>query len=484
MTTNYSEDYTPDLRGFIQFLEENHPEQVIRITKEVDPKFGVTGIIDRLEKDDRYPLVIFENIKGSDIPLVANMHGEFERLRLSLGMEEGGVKEFLTEYGVREAHPIEPVIVESGPVHEVIKEGSEIDVNELPICTYHELDAGKYITAGMEVLRDPDSGINNVGIYRLMVQGRDEFGIQISETADGNYIWKKYENRGEPCPMAVVIGHHPAFFLGSLSFTPLDADELHIAGGMLKRPVQLVKCKTIPLEVPADAEIVLECEILPNLRREEAPFGEYPGTYGPQRMNPVVKVKAITHRKNPMYQNAFVGHPDNLLLSGLVRSTFIENTVRIACPTVKGVHMPRAGRYRFICYVAIEKLIEGEAKQAAMAAFVADPFLKFVIVVDHDVDFTSDTEVLHAIGTRVRGDHDIFMVPYAKGSPLDPASYDPAGGSHIVTKVGIDATRKANYPAEISVPGADEINLADFIDGYESPKGSARRIYGTGHDLP
>lgn len=484
MTTNYSEDYTPDLRGFIQFLEENHPEHVVRITKEVDPKFGVTGILDRLEKDDRYPVVIFENIKGSDIPLVANMHGDFERLRLSLGMEEGGVKDFLTEYGMREANPIEPEIVESGPVQEVIKEGSEIDVNELPICTYHELDAGKYITAGMEVMRDPDSGVNNVGIYRLMVQGRDEFGIQLSETAHGNYIWKKYENRGEPCPMAVVIGHHPAFFLGSLSFTPLDADELHIAGGMLKRPVQLVKCKTIPLEVPADAEIVLECEILPNIRREEAPFGEYPGTYGPQRMNPVVKVKAITHRKNPMYQNAFVGHPDNLLLSGLVRSTFIEDTVKIACPTVKGVHMPRAGRYRFICYVAIEKLIEGEAKQAAMAAFVADPFLKFVIVVDHDVDFTSDTEVLHAIGTRVRGDHDIFMVPYAKGSPLDPASYDPAGGSHIVTKVGIDATRKANYPAEISVPGADEINLADFIDGYESPKGSARRIYGTGHDLP
>jgi 2,5-furandicarboxylate decarboxylase 1 len=201
-------------------------------------------------------------------------------------------------------------------------------------------------------------------------------------------------------------------------------------------------------------------------------------------MNPVVKVKAITHRKNPLYQNAFVGHPDNLLLSGLVRSTVIEDTVKIACPTVSAVSMPRAGRYRFMCYVAIETMIEGEAKQAAMAAFVADPFLKFVVVVDHDVDITSDTEVLHAISTRVRGDHDIFMVPYAKGSPLDPASYDPKGGSHIVTKVGIDATRKSNYPAEISVPGADEINLADYIDGYRSPNDTERRIYGTGHDLP
>ena len=476
--------YTPDLRGFIQYLEDNHPHHVVRIKKEVDPKFGVTGIIDRLEKDNQFPLVIFENIKGSTIPLVANMHADFDRLRLSIGMEEGGVKDFLNEYADREANPVLPEMVETGPVHEVVKMGDEIDVNELPICTYHEMDAGKYITAGMELLRDPDSGIDNIGIYRLMVKDRNSFGIQLSETAHGNYIWKKYDKRGESCPMAVIIGHHPAFFLGSLSFTPLETNELHIAGGMLKQPVPMVDCKTIPLAVPADAEIILECEILPGIRKEEAPFGEYPGTYGPMRMNPVVQVKAITHRKNPLYQNAFVGHPDNLLLSGLVRTTAIEETVKIASPKVRAVAMPRAGRYRFICYVAIEQLIEGEAKQAAMAAFVADPFLKFVVVVDHDVDVANDTEVLHAIATRVRGDHDIFMVPYAKGSPLDPASYDPAGGSHIVTKVGIDATRKSNYPDEIMVPGADEINLADFIDGYRSPNDPARRIYGTGYDLP
>ena len=197
----------------------------------------------------------------------------------------------------------------------------------------------------------------------------------------------------------------------------------------------------------------------------------------------MLEIKAITRRRAPLYQNAFVGHPDNLLLSGLIRATMIEDTVKIACPTVRSVAVPRAGRYRFMCYVAIQKMIEGEAKQAAMAAFVADPFLKFVVVVDHDVDVFNDTEVLHAISTRVRGDRDIFMVPYAKGSPLDPASYDPAAGSHLVTKVGIDATRKDNYPAEIAVPGAADIDLADFIDGYEGPKGAASKIYGTGRNL-
>jgi len=466
MTTLSNSTYTPDLRGFIAYLEAEHPEQVIRIVKEVDPKFGVSGILERLERDGKFPLVIFENVKGSKIPLVANMHANFERLRLGIGMEHGGIKEFVKECAARQAHPIDPVTVDSAPVQEVVRLGADVDVEALPICTYHEKDAGKYITAGLAVMRDPETGINNVGIYRHMVHEKNLLGVQLSETSDGHIIWKKYEKRGLSCPIAIVIGHHPAFFVGALCFSTLDTDEIRIAGGMLQRPVPLVRCKTIPLDVPADAEMVLECEIRPVERRAEAPFGEFPGTYGPRRMNPVLEIKAITHRRDPLYQNAFVGHSDNLLLSGLIRTPFIEETVKIACPTVRAINVPRAGRYRFMCYVAVEKMNEGEAKLAAMAAFVADPFLKYVVVVDHDVDIQNDTDVLHAIATRVRADHDIFMVPYAKGSPLDPASYDPAGGSNLVTKMGIDATRKSNYPDEIAVPGFEAINMADFIPGY------------------
>jgi 2,5-furandicarboxylate decarboxylase 1 len=467
MTTLWNSPYTPDLRGFIAYLETEHPEQVVRIRREVDPKFGVSGILERLERDGKFPLVIFENVKGSNMPLVANMHASFERLRLALGMERGDVKAFVKECAARQAHPIDPVMVDSAPVQEVVRLGSEVDVEELPICTYHEKDAGKYITAGLGVMRDPDTGINNVGIYRHMVHEKNLLGVQLSETSDGSIIWRKYERRGLPCPIAIVIGHHPAFFIGALAFSTLDTDEIRIAGGMLQRPIPLARCKTIPLDVPADAEIVLECEIRHGERRAEAPFGEFPGTYGPRRMNPVLEIKAITRRRDPLYQNAFVGHADNLLLSGLIRTPFIEDAVRIACPTVRAVNVPRAGRFRFMCYVAIEKMHEGEAKLAAMAAFVADPFLKFVVVVDHDVDIQNDTDVLHAIATRVRADQDTFMVPYAKGSPLDPASYDPAGGSNLVTKVGIDATRKANYPDEIAVPGIEMIDMSAFIPDYK-----------------
>lgn len=471
MTMRTNQPYTPDLRGYLEMLEKEHPEHILRISAEVDPKFGVSGIIHRLEQDGHSPVVIFDNVKGSTIPLVANMHANFERLRLALGMEKGTIAEFVRECSARQAHPIEPVMVASmdAPVHEVVITGDDIDVEKLPICTYHEKDAGKFITAGLAVMRDPDTGINNIGIYRHQVHEKNLLGVQLSETADGNVIWKKYERRGQPTPIAIVIGHHPAFFIGSLAFSRLDDDEIKIAGAMLQRPVPLVPCKTIPLDVPADAEIVIECEIPPEIRRLEAPFGEYPGTYGPERMNPVLQIKAITHRRNPLYQNAFVAHSDNLLLSGVIRASFIESTVKIACPTVRAVAVPRAGRYRFMCYIAIESMIEGEAKAAAMAAFVADPFLKYAIVVDHDVDVTNDAAVLEAIACRVRADRDIFMIPYAKGSPLDPASYDPAGGSHLVTKMGIDATRKPNYPDEVHVPDADKLDLAAFIPNYAGP---------------
>jgi len=438
----------------------------VRITREVDPRFEVTGILARLEKEGKFPIVVFEKVKGATLPVVTNVHADARRLFRAIGLKNATIADFIREYGSREERRVEPVLLPEAPVQEIVLTGKDIDVTRLPILTYHEKDAGRYVTAGFGIMRDPDSGVRNAGIYRLMIHGPDTFGIQLSETAHGHYIWQAHERRNIPTPMAVVVGHHPAFYLGCLSFTSLETDELAVCGGVMGEPLEMVRCKTLDLEVPAHAEIILECEILPHLRKEEAPFGEYPGTYGPMRMNPLVKVKAITMRRDAMYQSSFVGHADNLLLSGIIRSTTIQNTVKLASPKVKAVHMPTSGRCRFICYVAIDKVIEGEPKNAAMAAFAADPFLKYVVVVDKDVNILNDEEVLHAIATRVRADYDIFMVTYAKGSPLDPASYDPAGGSHLVTKMGIDATRKANYPDEISVPGSDEINLSAYIPGW------------------
>jgi 2,5-furandicarboxylate decarboxylase 1 len=211
---------------------------------------------------------------------------------------------------------------------------------------------------------------------------------------------RKNLKRGQPTPMAVFTGVHPAVELGCLSFTGLDVDEFTIAGAMLGEPLQLVRCETIDLEVPAWAEMVLECEIDPTEREPEAPFAEYPGTYGPERNNPVIHVKAITMRRNAHHHNSFVGHRDNLLLSDVTRNSQIYKTCRIASGGVKAVYVPPSGRSRSICYAQMEKLIEGDPKNAAMAAFTADPFLKYMVVVDDNVDITNDADVWHAIATR------------------------------------------------------------------------------------
>jgi 2,5-furandicarboxylate decarboxylase 1 len=466
-----------DLRGFLEFLEAEYPDDVLRLERQVDPVHEATAILWRLERERRWPVVVFEHIEGSRIPCVTNVHASFPRLAMAIGLgPDATARDFTLEYMKREERPLEPRMVDraAAPCKQVILTGDDVDVTQLPTLKYHEKDSGqvdpgwermrgRYVTLGYEIMRDPETGVRNVGIYRLQVKGRNKFGIQISETAHGHYIMKKHLKRREPTPMAVAIGLHPAVELGFLSFTGIDVDEFTVAGGLLGEPLEMVRCETLDLEVPARAEIVLECEIDPELREPEAPFGEYPGTYGPERVNPVVWVKAITMRRDPLYQSSFVGHRDNLLLSGVTRNSQIYRTCRTASGAVKAVYVPPSGRSRYICYVAMDKAIEGDAKNAAMAAFAADPFLKYVVVVDEDVDITSDSDVLHAIATRVRWDRDAFVVGHARGSPLDPASYDPRGGSHLVTKVGVDATRKHDYPDEIATPGVDRVDLDDLF---------------------
>ncbi|MGH7930335.1 MAG: UbiD family decarboxylase domain-containing protein, partial [Candidatus Binatia bacterium] len=252
-----------DLRGFLAELEAEEPDQVLRVKKEVDPRFEVTGVLARLEKERKFPVVIFENVKGSDLPVVTNVHADAGRLFRAIGLKNGTLPEFIREYSAREDSPKSPVVVKEAPVQEVVLTGKDIDVTRLPILTYHEKDAGRYITAGFGIMRDPESGVRNAGIYRLMVHSSDTFGIQLSETAHGHYIWQTYERQNKPTPMAVAIGHHPAFYVGCLSFTSLDTDEFSVAGGIMGEPVELTPCRTLDLEVPACSEIVLECEILP-----------------------------------------------------------------------------------------------------------------------------------------------------------------------------------------------------------------------------
>jgi 2,5-furandicarboxylate decarboxylase 1 len=446
-----------DLRSYLELLKKEVPDEIKSVTKTVDPKFELSAVIAKLESLNRYPAVMFNHVRGSALPIVSNLFSTRKRLALALGCEE---KELNSVFRTRENHRIEPKSVNSGPIKEVILKKEGVDLTRLPLVTHNEKDIAPYLTAGAMVIRDPETGIRNVGVYRHMLQGKNQIGVHLAETSHSNLIFEKFCKRGKPMEVAITVGMHPLFYLGVLSFVPFGVDEYTVVGGLMQESLEVVKCETVDLEVPAQAEIVLEGVMQPGNQRMEGPFGEFTTLYGKPMMNPVIDITAITMRKNPIYLDIFSGHIDHQLLGGTPRLGSIYKAVQVACPTVKDIYMPPSGCCRLICYISIEKRHEGEPKNAVCAAFAVDPFIRYAVVVDPDVNLFNDSDVWAAIATRVRVDEDIFLIRNAKGHPLDPT----ARKGFLVDKIGIDATKPlAEYPETVRVPGAREIDLDQYF---------------------
>lgn len=257
-------------------------------------------------------------------------------------------------------------------------------------------------------------------------------------------------------PIAYVLGHHPAFYLGSCALSGIDADEYRTIGGMLGEPLRLVGSETFgdELLVPADAEIVLEGAIRPGETADEGPFGDFTGYYSGEDRAPVMEVTAITHRRDALFVDIFVGHRDHTLLGAVPKEGGIFERVRRIVPTVRAVCLPQSGTGRFHCYVSIAKRVEGEARLAGMAALTASELIKHVVVVDDDIDVFDDREVLWAIATRVQADRDLQVLSGVKGSRLDPSAPNPDYASKLI----IDATRRLN----IDFP--DRLQAAEWSD--------------------
>jgi len=446
-----------DLRDYLELLKKEAPEEIEFVKRNVNPRFELSAVLAKLESQNRYPAVLFHQVGHSNIPVLSNLFATRRRLALALGCDERKLNEVYRE---REDHRIEPKLVKTGPIKEIVITGKDVDLTKLPIITHNEKDAGPYITAGAMVLRDPDTKKRNIGIYRHMLHGPKELGVHFAETSHSNLIFEKHIKINKPMEVAITLGMHPAFYLGVLSFVPFGVDEYTVVGGLMEEPLEIVKCETVDLEVPSIAEIVIEGIIDPQKRKEEGPYGEFTTLYGKPLMNPVIDVTAITMRKEPIYLDIFSGHLDHQLLGGTPRLSSIYKAIKVACPTVKDVFMPPSGCCRFTCYISIEKRHEGEAKNAICAAFASDPFIKYAVVVDSDIDIFSDSNVWKAIATRVNVDEDIFHIREAKGHPLDPT----AKKGFLVSKVGIDATKPLlGYPETIHVPGSSEIELDSYI---------------------
>jgi len=458
-----------DLRTYLDKLQKVAPDELIRVKREVDIKFEPSQVVAKLESLNRWPTLIFENVKGFDIPIIMNLVASRKQYAIALDTTE---KDLNTKFRELERNPQPTKLVKDAPVQEVVWTGKEVDLHKLPIPYHNEKDGGRYITPGIMVSKKPDIGKYNVGVHRHQLKGKNTLGIHLSTTAHAFRIYTEYEEKDKPMEIAIVLGHHPAFILGSLCFNPYDEDEYEICGAIMNEPLEVVKAKTVDLEVPAFAEIVIEGKILPHIREKEGPFGEYTMYYGPERMNPKIEVSAITMRKDAYYHDLLPGTAEHLLWGGTPRLSQIYETARRACPGVKDVYMPLSGVCRYICYIQIKKLLDGEPKAAIFGALAADPFIKYCVVVDEDVDIFDEKSVLHAIATRLIPEENVFIVKNCHGNPLDPTGrigYTRATGTlkeldFIVTKIGIDATKPLKgFPEKLRVPGIEKIKLEDYL---------------------
>jgi UbiD family decarboxylase len=450
--------HEPSLRGFLDAWEQAHPDDVLRIKEPTSPDFVPTALAMELERRGDTPIIVLENPTHGDIPLVANVFGSWERAAGVLGATREGFNDAWLA-GERRAAP--PVVVESGPVHDVVAIGDEADAEKLPIPWHFAGDAGRYLSAGILVANDPDTGVRNLSYQRMQLKGPRKFGVSLHSRG---HIWdymRRSEERGEPLEVAVVIGAHPTVLMAATARVGADADEYDIAAGLLGGHLELVRAKTIDVDVPAHAEIVIEGRILPGVREPEGPFGEFPGYSTSRSTENVFEVTAITHRADPLFLDIIPGDAaDHLVLCRLFREPHLLERLREVVPTVRAVHLPKSGT-TFHCYVSMEKTAEGQARQLLMTLFGLEPNIKLGVICDADIDVYDTERVLWAVATRMQADTDTFIVPKVFCNRLDPSSVEG-----MSARLGVDATKPlAGWDAfELTLPDESQAAAQKIAD--------------------
>ena len=432
-----------DLRSYLELVEAK--DELVRIADPVDPRYEVTALVAKLARERRRrPVLLLENVKGSTLPVVTNLHASRRRMALAMNSEPREVQRAFLKAMER---PVAPVVVDAGPVKEVVRTGADVDLLALPQIVHHDADAGAYITAAISFAKDPEDGTWNCAYNRLMIMGKDRTSIHITASKHLWEFYQKAEVRGEALPVAFAVGVHPAIGLGALAIGSIDEDERAIMGGLLGEPLELVRCETSDLLVPAHAEIVLEGEILPGERTPEGPFSEFTGYSLGERQREVVRYNAVTMQQDALFHDIAVAQVDHLLLSTIPMESNLYRAVRAIVPSVTAVRVPAP----YSCYVAINQRVPGQAKNAILAVLGADMYIKRVVVVDHDVNIFDDREVAWALGTRCQADRDITVISNTRGSDLDPST-DSDG---YTAKWGVDATAKpslAEYTPRNLIP--------------------------------
>jgi 2,5-furandicarboxylate decarboxylase 1 len=453
--------------NFRQFLDRlRQTGELIDLHQPVDIRH-ISTLVDQAKT-----ALFFHNVIGYDMPVVSGIIRSRERATMALGCDTYAEIEYKLKAAIDK--PIPPKHVKSSPTREITLVGDDVDLYRLPIPMSSIYDGGPMITAGVVIARDPELGVNS-GIYRFIVKEKSLTGIDIVTPNNMRLFAQRALERKEALPISISIGTHPIEITGSGYRAPLGVDEMGIAGGLRGVPVELAPCQTIDVPYIADAEIVLEAEILPTgWTWPEGRFGEFTRLMGGLHWNPLVRIKAISMRRDAIYYNLHMPW-ENTWLAAPTRYTAIRQALKTAGVQVKDINVTLGGCAFWHAVISIKKQ-PGEAKNALLAALsVMD--LKHVVVVDDDIDVFDPTEVEWAIATRVQGDRDILIVNNARAKPLDPSLPQGSGVVPTGAKVGIDATIPEGIPKEhyerITYAYAESAKIDDYANGKADEAGEA-----------
>ncbi|MCL2134666.1 MAG: UbiD family decarboxylase [Candidatus Bathyarchaeota archaeon] len=413
-----------DLRSFIESLEKSG--ELIKIVKPVSVKYEMAGIINALNEKP----VFFENTKESTFPVVAGLVSSKKLICRSLDIT---IEQLLPKLSLAIEKPVKPELIQKANCQEVIHTNADVDLTKLPIMHYTNKDGGKYIASAVSIIKDPKTGYRNMCFHRLMFKDRNHFVARIVENRGTDSALK---NAGGELDIAICVGNSTAVLLAAATSLPSGIDELGMANALEK--TDLVKCKTVNLEVPAESEFVFEGKITKE-QATEGPFLDLTGVVDRVRQQPVIEITCVTHRKNPIYQTILAGKNEHKFLMGMPKEPTIYSEVNKVCQC-KDVYITPGGCSWLHAVVQIHKTQADDGRKAIFAAFEGHKSLKHVIIVDEDINIYDPHDVEWAISTRFQADRNLIVLSNQSGSSLDPSGDLSEGKKATTTKAGVDAT--------------------------------------------
>ncbi len=450
-----------DLRSFIRLVEARG--QLRRISALVDPQLEITEIAERMLRCGG-PALYFENVKGTNVPVVVNLLGTVERVVWSMGLEHQQQLEDLGEKlgklqkprppkKIKEFLEFAPLLIDvlkakpgrmlfNAPCQAVVNTGKAVDLNQIPMLQPWPKDAGRNLTMGLVMTRDPEDGTPNVGIYRLQYQSSNTMTVHWLSVRGGARHLRKWSERGQKMPIAIAVGVDPLLIMAAATPIPVELSEWLFAGLYAGEGVQLTQCKTSDLLVPAYAEFVIEGTITPGETAIDGPFGDHMGYYGLPEASPLIRVDTITHRQDPIYLATFSGRPpkEEAMLA-IALNRIYTPLLRQQIPEIVDFFLPMDALSYKLAVISIKKSYPGQARRAALAfwtALVQFTYTKFVVVVDADIDIRDPSQVVWAIASKVDPARDVFILEDTPFDSLDFACEKIGLGA----RMGMDATTK------------------------------------------